>query len=279
LATPSAVESYLQDFHQRIVGATTAAFGVIPATIDGATYASSYHLLSSVIPESSEPLTVLDLACGDGHLLGLLAARKQAGLTLIGADMSQGELDAARVKLPSEIALLNERAQHLSLADDSTDFVLSHMAMMLMDDIDQVLAETRRILRPAGMLASVVGRTFLLGEVMQIYIPLLQAIAKDDAPPPLRFGDSRMHSTTAGWETLLAPYFTEVRCIDVNLEWHPRPAELWESLSQTYDVDRLSPQAQSTLRVRFLEALSDIQENDGTISTGWGLRFVSGRKA
>jgi len=272
----SAVETYLQDFHQRIVGSTTAAFGSLPATVDGAIYPSSYHLLAAHVPETSNALAVFDLACGDGHLLKLLADRRQTGLTLIGADMSLGELNAARAQLPREIALLQERGQSLSIETGTIDVVLCHMAIMLMDQVDQVLSEIHRILRPSGTFAFIVGRIFLLGEVKKVYMDAYRTLAKDDTTP-LRFGDSRTQSE-AGWDALLASSFMEVRCQDVDLEWHPQPAELWESLSTTYDIDRLSLAARGALRERFFHALVDLQHSDGTLSTGWGVRLVSGRK-
>jgi ubiquinone/menaquinone biosynthesis C-methylase UbiE len=51
------------------------------------------------------------MACGNGPLLTLLAGRGQPDLRLIGVDMSQGELDAARSTLPGDVSLLKERAQ------------------------------------------------------------------------------------------------------------------------------------------------------------------------
>ncbi|SOE45659.1 Methyltransferase domain-containing protein [Burkholderia sp. D7] len=96
----STAESYLHDFHQRVVGSTTAAFASLPTTTNGVTHRSSYDLLASLIPAGPKPVRVLDVGCGDGHLLGLLAERKQPGLRLIGVDMSQGELDAAKLLLP-----------------------------------------------------------------------------------------------------------------------------------------------------------------------------------
>ena len=96
----TAAETYLQDFHQRQVGVTSAAFAHLPAHAASATYASSYAALTSLVPGVNAPMSVLDLGCGDGHLLGLLAARQQAQLQLLGVDMSEAERAAARAVLP-----------------------------------------------------------------------------------------------------------------------------------------------------------------------------------
>ena len=176
----SSVETYLQDFHQRQPGATTAAFAHRRARSSVADYASSYAAVAACVPESTVALTVLDLACGDGHLLELLSDQQAPSLRLIGVDMSQGELDVARATLPNRVALLNERAQELSVETGSVDCVLSHMAIMLMDDIEQVIKEIRRVLRPQGQFATVVGREFLLGEANKVLHGVLLPILKEE---------------------------------------------------------------------------------------------------
>ncbi|WP_205417427.1 class I SAM-dependent methyltransferase [Trinickia diaoshuihuensis] len=158
----SPAERYLQDFHARRPGATSAAFSALPATTKSRTYKSSYEVLAAVVRDLPLPSTVLDVGCGDGHLLGLLDKASNSS-TLIGVDLSDGELNVARRTLPSHVLLLRERAQQMSLASESIDVVVSHMALMLMDDIESVLSEIHRVLVSGGKLAGIVGRTFLLG--------------------------------------------------------------------------------------------------------------------
>jgi ubiquinone/menaquinone biosynthesis C-methylase UbiE len=268
----SVVETYLQDFHRRQPGATTAAFARFPARSSVAEYASSYAALATCVPQSHEPQTVLDLACGDGHLLKLLTQSPYTTLTLIGVDMSQGELDVARATLPADVLLLQERAQELSMATGSVDCVLSHMALMLMDDIEQVLAEIRRVLRPRGRFATVVGRSFLLGEANDVLRSVFVPILKDDGTF-LRFGDPRTRDI-AGWTALLEGAFDNITFEDLDVAWQPTPVELWTSLAETYDIDRLSAPAKAELKEQLLAALARLQQSDGTIQTGWGVRLI-----
>lgn len=265
----SPAERFLQDFHQRRPGTTSAAF----AHLSTSSQVSSYAALVSLIPSSSTRLTVLDLACGDGYLLGLLARRQQPSLQLIGVDMSQAELDAARSTLAEEVVLLKERAQALSTATGSVNFVLSHLALMLMDDIEQVLAEVRRVLCDDGKLAAIVGRSFLLGEVGTLYLDIFRPVAQQDALPHLPMGDPRTR-TQEGWIELLSAGFTGVVFEDMDVEWHPQFDELWASLSETYDVDRLTPAARAQLKERFRASITHLQQEDGSIPTGWGLRLI-----
>ena len=273
----TAAETYLQDFHQRQVGVTSAAFAHLPAHAASATYASSYAALTSLVPGVNAPLSVLDLGCGDGHLLGLLAARQQAQLQLLGVDMSEAELAVARAALPASVRLLQGRGQTLDVPDASIDCLVSHMALMLMDDIEQVVREMRRVLRPGGQFGTIVGRTFLLGEVNDVFMRVFKPIASD-ALPPLRFGDRRAGSE-AGWRELLDAGFADVEFDDIDVPWTPTPTELWTALLDTYDIDRLDDDARQRLRSAFLDAVAPLQAVDGLIATGWDLRLVRARAA
>ncbi|PLY44304.1 SAM-dependent methyltransferase [Janthinobacterium sp. ROICE36] len=273
----TAAETYLQDFHQRQVGVTSAAFAHLPANSPADSWASSYDVLTSLVPAVDTPLSVLDLACGDGHLLGLLAARQQPRLQLLGVDMSQAELAAARAALPPSVRLLLGRGQALDVPSASVDYFVSHMALMLMDDIEQVVREMRRVLRPGGQVAAIVGRTFLLGEVNEVFMRVFNPIASTELPP-LRFGDRRTGSET-GWRELLDGAFAQVTFDDIDVPWSPTRAELWTALTDTYDIDRLDDDARQRLRSAFLDAVAPLQSGDGTIATGWGLRLVRARAA
>ncbi|PHV28948.1 SAM-dependent methyltransferase [Janthinobacterium sp. BJB426] len=273
----TAAETYLQDFHQRQVSVTSAAFAHLPANSPAGTWASSYHVLTSQIPAVDTPLSVLDLACGDGYLLGLLAARRQPQLQLLGVDMSQAELAVARAALPASVQLLQGRGQALDLPSASIDCLVSHMALMLMDDIEQVMREIRRVLRPAGQFAAIVGRTFLLGEVNDVFMRVFKPIASTELLP-LRFGDRRTGSE-AGWRELLDGSFADVEFDDIDVPWTPTPGELWAALLDTYDIDRLDDGGRQRLRGAFMDAVTPLQAGDGLIATGWGLRAIRARAA
>lgn len=94
------------------------------------------------------PGIALDAACGTGrhgaHLSSL-------GHTVIGVDSSPGMLERAREKVPA--AEFHEADLHaLPLRDDSVDLVVCGLALMHVPDLDPVLREFVRILRPGGQL-------------------------------------------------------------------------------------------------------------------------------
>jgi ubiquinone/menaquinone biosynthesis C-methylase UbiE len=273
----SQTEIYLKDFHLRRAGATRRAFGNHPARSGLAEYPSSYHALAERVPNDEMSRTVLDLACGDGPLLQILNDRGRAGTELIGIDMSDGELSAARAVLPQDVRLINGRAQEVSLGTGSVDYVLSHMALMLMDDIEQVIREIRRVLRKGGIFSAVVGRTFLTGQVGEVFLDVFRPIAKAHLTH-LPLGDARTRNE-AGWNELLQHAFAHVVFEDIEIDWTPTPDQLWLDMVDTYDTDRMSATARAQFKSELLSAFSPMQREDGTLKTGWGLRLVQARAA
>ncbi len=102
-----------------------------------------------------KPATVLDLGCGSGWLTAQLAARYPKA-TVIGLD---GAFAMARQwrqrrrwqQLWRPQTALCARADALPLADQTLDLVVSHLMLPACDDLDAVLAEVQRVLRPDGL--------------------------------------------------------------------------------------------------------------------------------
>lgn len=269
---PSPAEAYLLDFHARLAGVTSRWFGQSPVQRDGETADSSYALLEAVVPGGG-PLTVLDLACGDGYLLELLARRKQAGLSLLGLDMSEHELAAARARLNGAATLIQGRAQSLPFGDASVDVVLSHLALMLMDDVETVLAEVRRVLKPGGRVSVVVGGGELPPDsALALFAGLMKSVQSTE--PPLMLGDMRVRSED-GLRSLFAEGFVDVTAQSLSVLGDGSPQEVWESLITTYDADRLSPAARASLQVSFLQAVEPLRRADGSVPLRWGMRQLT----
>lgn len=89
---------------------------------------------------------VLEVGCGTGHWLALLAAR---GLQVAGIDASSEMLDQARDRLP-DVELVHGRAEQLPWPDASFDRVLCINAIHHFDDPRGFVTEARRVLRQRG---------------------------------------------------------------------------------------------------------------------------------
>ncbi len=90
----------------------------------------------------------LDLGCGDGRLSAELLARQ---LTI--ADVSRAALARARSRLPRATALDLDPDAPVPLPDSSHDLVLCAETLEHVRDVQLLLSEARRILRPGGRLA------------------------------------------------------------------------------------------------------------------------------
>lgn len=275
MTTPvSASEAYLLDFHARKPGATTKQMANAPVVVGGVAYPSSYAYLAASAPTSARAQRIVDLGCGDGYLLGLIAARRLPEAKLIGLDISGPELAMAHALLAQGASLVRSRAQQIALADGTVDLVVSHLALMLMDDIATVLAEIRRILKPGGRLCTIIGGHVMLGEVGDAIFRSLRAAAKRDGATTLPLGDPRM-GTPEGIAALLAEDFAEVSVTDIDARIRVGPEGLWNALMSTYTVDVLSKPHQAALRGALLAAVEPLVEADGKLATGWRLLHLT----
>ena len=90
----------------------------------------------------------LDAACGTGRHSAYLAS---LGHTVIGADSSAAMLERAREKVPRG-EFYEADVDNLPLPDDHVDLVVCALALVHVPDLEPVLAEFVRVLRPGGSL-------------------------------------------------------------------------------------------------------------------------------
>ena len=266
--TASAQESFLKAFHADHPMATSQAFGG-GRTPDGR---SSYEVLAARVAGSER---VLDLGCGDGALLDLLAV---PGRQLAGIDISHDSLAVARRRPTLAGArLLEGRAQALPFPDNSFDACTSHMALMLMDEVDAVAAEIARVLVPGGTLACALGGGSAGGEAFDLFLTLLRPVIASAPPeqhiPPL--GDRRTRDR-AGLDEILGPAgFAPVSWETVVVDLSAPVDELWPVVSCLYDVLPLPSAVVDALRSEFTAEASTLARPDGTVPCGFRLHIAT----
>ena len=276
----TSIESFLKDFHKKHPGCTPAAFSN-GFTIDGLT---SYDMATSLLPANSKVAeTVLDLACGDGVLLQKISQFKNESLTLIGVDMSVGELDAARKRLgpSSTIKLFEVRAQSLPVPDCSVDHVLCHMAFMLMDEIEQVVSEIHRVLKPGGTFSAVVGGNYVKTPVMDAFLHLLDEALKEESKSWLSsLGDKRTRSED-GLRSLFegGRFVQPITVQDFSIYFDEQPTDLMDFFMLMYEVGLLSPSRQIRLANDLLGKLESMTNAGGKINHSMGMRQIVCSKA
>ncbi|SEL39592.1 class I SAM-dependent methyltransferase [Streptacidiphilus jiangxiensis] len=269
-----AAESYLRAFHDNTPGLQSQGVEAHRAE-DGRT---SYEVLADRVGPVRR---VLDLGCADGALLALFAGR--GAQELAGVDLSSGELEIARRRPELADAHLHHgRAQQLPFPDDRFDAVVSHMAFMLMADVDQVAAEAARVLAPGGTLAVAVGGGPLGGDGMDLFLdlarPYLDATPKPQGRP--RLGDPRSRKRE-GLDEILTPFgFAPVEWLPFALRMDGTPEEVWQRMLDTfYDVTQLDATSLERLHQEFLDAAAAQVAPDGRLPSGLRINLATTRLA
>lgn len=103
--------------------------------------------------ERIEPQQILDVGAGTGYCTRGLEKQFRKS-RIIGLDLAEGMLQQARKekKWRSRQRFLCADAQQIPLADASVDLIFSNFTLQWCQDLQGVLREFRRILRPGGLL-------------------------------------------------------------------------------------------------------------------------------
>lgn len=269
-------EEFLKKFHKKNPSCTSPS-SLLGKTTDGR---NSYECVAEtlLVSDRSKPARVLDLACGDGILLQILNNSGFKHLDLTGVDMSEGELAVARTRLAgTSIKLFEARAQQLPVTDNSMDFIFCHYALMLMGEVEQVLTEIRRCLKPGGVFSAVLAGSFIRSQIMVDFSEMLSEILKSEGAERIRLGDARIQSSTEV-KPLLEQYFENVEVKEFEILYEGQPEQLMDFFMLTYQVDLLSEAGKETLRQRLFEKLK-AQSSQGKVRFPFNLRQITAVKS
>ena len=269
MTTAATQEAFLQAFHAEHPAVTSElmSHGHAP---DGR---SSYELLRDLVAGRER---VLDLGCGDGLLLELLA--EQDGRQLAGVDLSAQSLALARRRPAlSGVRLEEARAQQLPFLDDSFDACVCHMALMLMADVELVAAELARILAPGGVLACVLGGGVVGSEGYERFRTLAQE-ALDEVPAAQHvpaLGDRRTRSREGLDEILTPAGFAPVEWESVVIDLSGPVEEVWTGLTGLYTFDSLDKTVMERLRESFVAETRATATPEGTVPFAFRIHLAT----
>jgi arsenite methyltransferase len=131
-----------------------------PGEADGAEAAVGASLgcgVPTAVADLHEGETVLDLGSGAGADVLISARRVGATGRAIGLDMTDEMLALARTNAEAaavaNVEFVKGDIEHIPLADETVDVVISNCVINLAGDKGRVLAEAARVLRPGGRFA------------------------------------------------------------------------------------------------------------------------------
>lgn len=110
-------------------------------------------LLAKALESAQSSPTVVDVGCGDGHLVWSLSENGyiKAGSRVIGVDMSSIRVRRF-TELTGYVGVVAEGRHIPEIADSSVDLAISTMVLEHVPDELEYLAELARITRPGGCL-------------------------------------------------------------------------------------------------------------------------------
>jgi len=148
------------------------------------------HYLNLILPEASD---VLEIGCGDGHLLQMLRAGSKTGL-----DASAGQIAEARKNCPDAQFLTGDVCEVPT--DARYDVVLVADTLNHCRDAQALLESAKALARPDGRLVITTYNT-----LWRPALSLLTALGLRAKPPDLNWlscGDVRNLAELAGWEII-----------------------------------------------------------------------------
>lgn len=111
------------------------------------------HVVSLLDAEAAS--SVLDLGCGRGEHLRMLARTMPAGAKLVGLDFRESVLEEARAAVgddPRFELLRHDVTEPLPFGDAAFDRILSVNALEAISEKDELVREAHRVLKPGGRL-------------------------------------------------------------------------------------------------------------------------------
>lgn len=208
---------------------------------------------------------VLDVACGTGVLSKALA---DASAHVVGIDASEGYLEGARQhRSHRNITYESGDIRQMRFTDNAFDAAVSTLALDVLPEIEQVVAEMKRVTRPGGMVASAVHQ-FLGG------VPASDLVIHTASV--INAGIREMRSTRAGrqqfWPNGQAALWRKMGLVDVvenplvvDCEY-PSFADYWATFTGGQGVisahlmalpDRLRDEIEQHVRSGYLLGLPD----------------------
>lgn len=145
----------LLDFHELKPGTTFGLF----KDFKNEENLNSYQLISNQLPkETTKPLKILDIGCGNGILSKYCTERISSKSEYVGIDISKAQIELSRKEYSKKNVLFKvEDSENLSFKKEEFDYVICHMTLMLLNPVKKTLQQIGRVLKEEGYFIAVVN--------------------------------------------------------------------------------------------------------------------------
>jgi SAM-dependent methyltransferase len=142
--------------------------------------------------EPEHGASILDVGCGTGAATRAAARAVGPAGHVVGVDLNSGMLEVARTfdpldgldpedAEPAAIEWLEANAMAMPLADGSFDAAVASQVLQFVPEVDAVVREIRRVLRPGGRLAASVWRGLAANPYFAAQVETVAARLGDEA--------------------------------------------------------------------------------------------------
>jgi len=181
------------------------------------------------------PGVALDAACGTGRHAATLAS---LGWDVIGVDATDAMLALAREKVPGA-DLRRGRLEALPVEDASVDLVTCALALTHVEDLQPVLAELARVLRPGGRVITSDLHPWVCETGLMAGFPAEDGERDGAAPRAIHFVPNLTHHAGDYVQAIVAAGLTITGCTEPriptdDLSMFPTGATLPDATRQAY---------------------------------------------
>ncbi len=240
----------------------------------------SYEVLAQTLqPYVDRNVTVVDLACGDGHLFQFVLPRLTPGSRLLGIDMSPEELAVARQNQDPRVHLFLKLASDTGCASRSVDAILCHMALMLMEPIEPVVSEIARLLKPGGCFSAIVGSSqrgagFLeemSAEIRKFLLSIFPLYRET------KVGDPRVYHLSGLKELFRADlgFSSNIRSEKFEIHFDLTPEEVWNYNKEMYFIGMLKDEPKERLKKHLLEFTESRKDSRGRVQFSYPMEKIT----
>ncbi|MFK7983489.1 MAG: class I SAM-dependent methyltransferase [Saprospiraceae bacterium] len=229
---------------------------------------NTYELICNEIKvASTKKIKILDIACGNGVISQYCLDKAKLNLEYIGIDISKHQIELAKSKYGRKnIEFRVEGSGEMSFNNLQFDYVVCHLAFMLLNPVDKTLNQIERVLKNNGYFIAIVNSRKVKDELLRKMMVLVGQFIKSKYPDfGIKNGGNSKTYDKDGLESLLKEFATlskNIEVIELELEGRMTSIEFWEFLSSSYNLFCFPQNYVKELKEIVLKKLNNIKTEE-----------------